>query len=183
MGIDPGAIASVNYFTNDFDTTTQGIDLVATYPLTTPIGRTMFTLAGNWTNTKVDDYDPAISGDLYAQQIVETSPEFRFTLTADHTWGPWRLLARGRYYDDFNYFQALTLSNRMFAHARFLLDLEASYTFFNTGVTLAVGADNLFDKYPTRNQYARSYYGEKYPGISPYGFSGGFYYFRASYAF
>ena len=180
MGIDPGAIASVNYFTNDFDTTTQGVDLVATYPLTTAVGRTMFTLAGNWTNTKVDDYNPDISGDLYAQQIVETSPEFRFTLTADHTWGPWRLLARGRYYDDFNYFQALTLNDRMYAHARFLMDLEGSYTFFSSGVTLAVGADNLFDKYPTRNQYARSYYGEKYPGISPYGFSGGFYYVRAS---
>lgn len=53
-------------------------------------------------------------------------------------------------------------------------------------MTLAAGVDNLFDTYPTRlrpehrkgNRYDA---GQKYPNTSPYGFNGGFYYFRAAY--
>ncbi len=56
-----------------------------------------------------------------------------------------------------------------------------------TGALLAVGqvagaqnVQNLFDTYPTRNPYAGGA-GQKYPVISPYGFSGGFYYLRAGF--
>ena len=178
QGIDALGVGQVNYFTNDFDTTTQGIDLVATYPLTTSIGRTMLTFAGNWNNTKIDS---AGSLSLVRQlQLTESEPEFRFSLMADHMFGPWRFLTRLHYYDDFNEFQSFDVADRIYAHARMLMDVEASYTFFNPGLTVAAGAQNLFDTYPTRNQYSGSY-GLKYPVISPYGFNGGFYYLRAGF--
>ena len=84
----------VSYFNNDFSTTTQGLDVVATYPLEWFGGRagaTLFTFAGNWNTTEVDTRNPRITNDLRAAQIENTSPEFRFTLSADHSWGPWRL--------------------------------------------------------------------------------------------
>ena len=49
-------------------------------------------------------------------------------------------------------------------------------------MTLAFGAQNLLDTYPTRNKYAGRH-GMKYPVVSPYGYNGGFYYLRTSYAF
>ncbi len=179
-GIDALGVGLVRYFTNDFDTTTQGIDIVATYPLELfggTFGRTQFTGVANWNNTKVDSHGSAINA-LRIGQLEESEPEFRFSLTADHTWRAWRLLSRFHYYDDFNEFQNFTVEKRIYAHARALLDLELSYTFFDTGLTVAVGAQNLFDTYPTRNRYA-GVYGQKYPVNSPYGFNGGFYYLRA----
>ncbi len=179
-GIDVLGVGQVNYFTNDFATTTQGLDLVATYPLELFGGRfgtTAFTLAGNWNNTKVDSHGPSVDA-LRIAQLQESEPEFRVSLTADHTWRAWRLLSRFHYYDDFNEFQNFTVEKRIYAHARALLDMELSYTFFDTGLTVAVGAQNLFDTYPTRNRYA-GVYGQKYPVNSPYGFNGGFYYLRA----
>ncbi len=66
------------------------------------------------------------------------------------------------------------------------MDLELSYTFLNLpfmeAATLAVGAENLFDKYTQRNPYA-TIAGAKYPKTSPYGFNGGFYYLRAGFEF
>ena len=180
-------LATVQFFNNDLDMTIQGVDVVATYPLELfggGIGRTLFTLAGNWNTLKVDSYSVDITGDWLATATRETEPEFRFVLSADHGWGPWRLLTRLKYYDDFQDFSSYS---QMHAHARTLLDLEASYTFFDSGVVVAVGAENLFDTYPTRNTVdswgAPGRYGMKYPDYSPYGFSGGFYYFRASYSF
>ena len=179
-GIDFSSLSLVRYFTNDFDSTTQGVNVVATCPLDWFGGRTAFTFAGNWNNSKVDTHGPALR-DYHVAHIEEIDPEFRFTLSADHRWGPWRLLSRLRYYDDFHSFPGLsTLRNRTHAKARALLDLEASYTFLNTGLTLAFGAQNLFDTYPTKNRGA-AVFGEKYPVTSPYGFNGGFYYARAGF--
>ena len=179
-GIDVPGLSLVRYFTNDFGTTTRGVDVVATYPLEWLRGRTLFTFAGNWNDSKVDSHGPSLR-DYHVAHIEEIDPEFRFTFTADHRFGPWRFLTRWHYYDDFHSFPGLsTLRNRTHAHARALMDLEASYTFFDTGVTLAFGAQNLFDTYPTRNRGA-GVFGEKYPVTSPYGFNGGFYYVRAGF--
>ena len=179
-GIDVVGVGQVSYFTNDFGTTTQGVDLVATYPLEWfggKAGRTQFTGVANWNNTKIDSRGSTVT-DVWEARIEEQEPEFRFSLTADHTWGAWRLLSRLHYYDDFNY-ESLN-AYRMYSHARALLDLELSYTFFDAGLTVAAGAQNLFDTYPTRNPHSGAY-GEKYPVISPYGFNGGFYYLRAGF--
>ena len=179
-GIDFSSLSLVRYFTNDFDSTTQGVDVVATYPLDWFSGRTLFTFAGNWNNSKVDKHGPALR-DYHVAHLEEIDPEFRFTLSVDHRWGPWRLLSRLHYYDDFHSFPGLsTLRDRTHAHARALLDLEASYLFLDTGLTLAFGVQNLFDTYPTKNRGA-TVFGEKYPVTSPYGFNGGYYYVRAGF--
>ncbi len=183
LGIDTGGVTSVRYFANAFETYTQGIDLIATYPLELfggGIGTTLLTFAGNWNDTKInlDSINPNVVGALRKHQIEEHDPQFRFSLMADHEWGAWRFLARLHYYHDFTEWQNIG-SDHIYSHARVLLDMEASYT-FDFGITVAAGAENLFDKYPTKNPYRRSY-GQTYPVISPYGYSGGFYYFRAGF--
>ncbi len=162
------------------------MDLVATYPLELfggSIGTTMLMFAGNWNDTKInlDSIDTNVITALQKHQLEEVEPEFRFSLMASHTWGAWHLLTRLHYYDDFTERHQDNDAQPIYAHARALLDIEASYMFRN-GLEFAAGADNLLDTYPTRNRYARDY-GQKYPVTSPYGHNGGFYYLRASYSF
>ena len=180
------SIGAVRYYTNDFDTTTQGVDLVATYPLRTVAGTTKLTLVGNWNKTEVDSRDPDVIDDKRVTQIEETLPEFRFTLTADHTWGLWRFLTRLHFFDDFHDFHVNEEAFSINAGERWLLDVEVSRTLLNVpfmqAVTLAAGAENVFDQYPRRNPYARAL-GARYPESSPFGFSGGFYYLRAGFEF
>ena len=180
-GVTARAGGFIQYFTNDYDRTTQGVDVVATYPLELLGGSTLFTFAGNWNNTEIDSFNPAIIDPaVQLRQLEDSEPQFRFSLMADHVQGAWRFLTRLHYYDDFTELQGgFDPSEKIYAHARLLVDLEVSYTFADA-VTIAVGAQNLFDTYPTRNPYAGGA-GQKYPVISPYGFSGGFYYLRAGF--
>ena len=181
---DASSFTGVRYFTNDFDTTTQGLDLVATYPLESFAGSTLFTFVGNWNHTRVDSRNPAIIDDTRVRQLEDNLPEFRFSLTSDHRYGPWRLLTRLHFYDGF--YAAYLRDLPIQAGERWLVDAELSYTFlhlpFVGALTLAFGAENLFDQYPARNPHARLA-GAKYPASSPYGFHGGFYYLRAGLEF
>ena len=183
---DASSITSVRYFTNAFDTTAQGLDIVATYPLTSPAGDTVLTFAGNWNRLTLDRFDPHTINRKQVLQIEDGLPEFRFSLTADHVRGPWRFLTRLYFYDEF--FEAHGNSNANFLTGgeQWLLDLEASYTLptlpFTQAVTLAAGAENVFDSYPDRNPYG-PVTGAKYPESSPHGFNGGFYYVRAGFEF
>ena len=182
---DAHSFSGVNFFTNDFDTTTQGIDVVATYPLHTFAGHTLLTFVGNWTDTQVDSFNPNIINATRRRQYEDALPEFRFSLTADHTWGPWRFLTRVHYYDPF--FEDIVEAGLTSINGeRWLTDMELSYTFrdlpFMQMATFAFGAENVFDQYPRKSRWA-PVLGNKYPPNSPYGFNGGFYYLRASFEF
>ena len=183
--VGPNQISVLRFYTNDFDTTTQGVDVVATYPLQSVAGFTQFTLVANWNKTEVDSRTPEFISDKLVRQIEEGLPQFRFSLTADHNWGPWRFLSRLYYYDRFRDYP--TDSSFGFnAGERFLMDMELSYTLLNLpfmeAATIAAGAENIFDQYPRRNPQATGA-GLKYPETSPYGFNGGFYYLRAGFEF
>ena len=184
--IGPNQISELRFYTNDFDTTTQGVDVVATYPLQSVAGFTQFTLVGNWNKTEVDSRSPEFIDDQLVRQLEEGLPQFRFSLTADHNWGPWRFLSRLYYYDRFRDYPTDDSTAGFNAGERFLVDVELSYTFLNLpfmdAATFAVGAENVFDQYPRRNPKATDA-GLKYPETSPYGFNGGFYYLRAGFDF
>ena len=179
----PGAdaIRTVRYFANDFDTTTQGIDLVADY-MTKGLGGDMhFTLAANWNDTSVDKFNPNGIDDKRINQVERNLPKFRTTLTAELLRDPWQFLGRLRYYGDFFEYQADWVGWPIEAEARILVDAEVGYT-VTDGIRLVAGARNLFNTYPTENPHARSS-GARYPDSTPYGFSGGFYYFKVIWNF
>ncbi|QLL10546.1 hypothetical protein [Pseudomonas chlororaphis] len=48
---------------------------------------------------------------------------------------------------------------------------------------VAVGAQNLFDKYPDPIGVSNSSFGDNWGSYSPFGFTGGYYYTRLQYAF
>ena len=176
---DATAFTSVRFYTNEYETTTQGIDLVVTWPFSWGSGDTELTFVGNWNETTVDDFNPAIVNPLVqVRQLEEALPEYRFTLTGTHIVGPWRFQGRGRYYDEFFEAHGGVATFPFISDAKFFLDAEAAYT-FNDSLSLAAGVHNLLDEYPSENPF-QQVYGAKYAESSPYGFNGGFYYLRAS---
>ena len=75
----------------------------------------------------------------------------------------------------------------------FITDLELGLK-ATENIKLSIGANNLFNKYPTKRSYeyiraaqlasgSSSYASNVYPTISPYGINGGYYYGRVTVKF
>jgi iron complex outermembrane receptor protein len=108
----PGAtdFSTVRFYTNDFDTTTEGVDVVATYALDWGnAGRTNLTAAWNYNRTDVDSFgeDPDNPGEprvIDRSRIVDLenlNPRNRGIFTANHSWRDFSFLVRASYYDEY----------------------------------------------------------------------------------
>jgi len=172
---DASSFVGVRFFTNDFDTTTQGVDVVATLPIG---GNSELTFTGNWTDTEVDAFNPTIIGDTRVQQLEDNLPEIRFTFMGAHEFGDFSGLWRINFYD--NYFEAHLDDGTLpiFAGAETTLDLELGYT-FGDSLRVTLGGQNVTDEEPDINPWA-DVVGAQFPVTSPMGFNGAFYYVRAS---
>ncbi len=178
---DQSSVNEVRWFANDFDTTTEGIDIVATYPMDLFDGSTDLTFAANWTRTEITKRNPDTIADHTVLQKEEAVPKTRFSLTADHQKGPWRVLGRFRYYGDYVnvHLNVPQLTQRL--DKRFLFDMQVTYT-CNDNYHFTVGAENLFDVDPDKSVFA-GIVGAEYPENSPFDFNGGFYYAKAVFEF
>ena len=181
---DAQALTSVRFYTNDFATTTEGVDLIIDYPMDLGIGVSNLSFAFNYTNTTVDNRNPEVINDKRVIQLEQNLPNTRFTLSFNHNQGPWNLLARVRHYGDYVEFSTDDGSARLDADARILVDAEIGYNFNDMG-TLILGMENMFDEYPTNQKNNADPYpaGLLYAETSPFGFNGGFYYLRAIWNF
>jgi iron complex outermembrane receptor protein len=165
------------FFNNDFDTKTQGVDVVLSGPLEIiAAGETSYAAALNYTDTSIENAGQTISP-TRLQQIEESVPKWKGNFSLTHTQGPWRLLGRLNYYG--SYFEAHLEDNTLpiDGDAAVLVDAEVGYK-ITENIELIAGAQNLFDQYPVDNPWA-GIVGAKYGERSPYGFNGGFYYVKA----
>lgn len=182
--LEANSLTSVTYFTNDFDTETQGIDLIASYPFELIAGgMSRVQLALNWTDTEVTKYSDNIS--KYKIEMLEDNlPALRYTLTLMHTQGDLHFTARANYYSDYyeDHLDDNSEDARLYPGNEVTVDVEASYD-INDNFNIAFGASNLFDNYPDKNPLDSAYAGAAYPTTSPMGFNGGFYYTRLAYKF
>ena len=177
--LDASSFTGVRFFTNDFDTTTQGIDLVATTSASLFGGDTQFSLTYNWTDTQVDSFNPDIIGDTRVRQLEDNLPDHRAAFVANHVQGNFRGLLRINYFGE--YYEAHLDDGTLpiEAGAEYTVDVEAGYN-FTDAFSVTLGAANLFDEYPDDNPWA-GVVGAQYPVTSPMGFNGGFWYLRANY--
>ena len=167
--------AGVQFFTNDFDTQTKGVDIVASTPIAlTSEGDTSFTAAFNYNKTEVTRQGPALS-DWRLATIENDIPNWRGNLSLNHQQGRFRGLARVNYYGSFTEYY-LNLTRRTDLSAQITVDLEASYDITDS-ITASIGAQNAFDSTPTE-AFTADAFGNTYPVGSPAGFSGGLYYAR-----
>ncbi len=166
-------LQNFRFFTNDFNTRTQGIDIVATYAPASLEG-TELSFAFNHTGTRVAAYDPDVVNDTRIRQLEEGLPRYRWLVTGKHTLGDLRLLGRLSSYD--GWFDS---RDDLYYNGDYLLDLEAAYSLRETA-TVTVGGQNVLNNYPEENPNA-VFSGNRYSPNSPFGSNGGFYYLRLAY--
>ncbi len=172
-------LVSVAFFTNDFDTKTQGLDLVATLPLPAFFGGSDLTVSVNYTDTKVTRLGGL--GATRRRQLEENLPNWKGNVNLRHYMGNWRFLGRLNFHGGYSEAHANDGNRWIDAGGEITVDLEVAYA---VGVDweLVVGAANLFNNFPERNPYA-AVLGSKYPTTAPFGMSGGQYYLKMRYGF
>ena len=161
------------FFTNDFDTTTQGIDIV----LTVPVPNGDVTVLYNRTETTVTDHNPDTLDDLRIKELEENLPKQRgaLTLTQSLT-SQWSALGRASYYGDwYDSEDDETYTGKV------LFDLESTYM-ASSGIIITLGVQNLLNTYPDENPKSGNI-GNQYGQFSPFGFNGAYWYAKFGYTF
>jgi iron complex outermembrane receptor protein len=188
LGVNnPELIAQVTYFANDFDTTTQGLDIVANYTAELMGGSTKFALAYNWNETTVDSYNPDTTSDGKVKRLEEGMPQHRGTFTVSQNWDDVSMFVRANYFGEYFAVHAdddcLNGCWNEMADSAYTFDAEVSY-FFNESFKGAVGANNIFDQ-KAQKLPAESYgvLGAQYYESGPFDYNGGYYYVKLSYMF
>lgn len=180
-----GVDGDVNYFTNGFDTTTRGIDAVANYRTRLLDGGLNLTLAYNYNESEVTEFNPSVISAAQRFNIANLPPKHRLNASGNWQLGDFQVNARVNYFS--SWANQLEYPGQRFS-GKATADLDLSYTFFDH-YTLTVGANNIFDTYPDRiapsttnpiyaltNSLAD---GQIYPRSGgPFGINGGFYYVR-----
>jgi iron complex outermembrane receptor protein len=209
-----GAVA-VQTFVNGATVRTRGIDLVATYEMPTSFAMINWVFSANYNENKIRKIAP-LPAALYANpanpgssavidkysvvQLENSTPKFRATLSMALESGWFSMNLRESYYSRVYALESTPGNSalqgadiKVPVNASFITDLELSAKLAE-GLKLSIGANNLFNHYPTKRSYeyirgpqlesgSRSYSTNVYPSISPFGINGGYYYGRISVKF
>ena len=192
----------ISIFSNAVNTRNKGAEVVYTYNSKfDDMGRVDWSVAANYNTVKVTKINQAPT-QLLPQALLNqsaiasletSSPKMRLNLGALWKKGIWTVNLRESVYGPSSGFTSINGSTYYESRIKTLAttDLELSVK-AGKGITLAVGANNLFNKYPDKNnpdliaaQTAALNTGAVtlYPSFSPIGINGGYYYGRLSYAF
>jgi len=172
-------LSTFAFFANDFDTRTQGIDIVGNIPVDLGTGNSSIGVAVNYTDTEVTETGGLGSTRLI--QLEENLPNLKGNVSFRHNEENWRVLARANFHDD--YVEAHLDSGDLLIEpgGEITFDVEFGYT-FGQKLDLIVGVQNIFDALPDENEFS-GVAGSLFPATAPFGFSGGQWYARAKYDF
>ena len=183
-----GNLQEFRFFTNEFETSTQGIDVI----LTAPILNGALSLAYNYTGTEVTKHNPDILNEVRIKLLQEGVPRHRGNVTLTQGIGDsLGVLGRVNYYGPWyeNAVGAQTYSDA------FLMDLEVNYAVIeNLGIT--IGVNNVLNVEPDNiteaegpdvpfdiKEFPARIVGRPFGEYSPYGFGGAFWYTKVGYSF
>ena len=189
--LQPFGASAARFFTNGVDTRTQGIDYSVDYRLPTDIGDFDLSASANQNTYKVTK-TPAtpitilpVPMSLFARQAVQRlehgTPRYKVTLQSDWSMDNWGATLRSTFYGDvLSPGTVADGSQDVETGKRSVWDAEARYKLPHD-VTVAVGADNLFDAYPRQVPPALNTTGAApFTSFSPFGFDGRCVYGRIS---
>ena len=201
--LDPTVnFTGINIFSNAADTKNTGAEFVLSYASNYgEFGRVDWSTAGNYNKVEVTKIKlappqllPQTLLDQAAISDLETaSPKYRINLSALWKKGSWSVYLRETIYgpsseygtEDGSTYYKTTITRKA------ITDLEVANQ-VTKSLTLAVGANNLFNQYPNKvnsGLLAEHRAGLEnaavgiYPSFSPIGINGGYYYARVSYSF
>jgi iron complex outermembrane receptor protein len=207
---------SVQSFVNGVKMRTRGIDLTANYRTDLgEMGNLDLTFTGNYNANKVKSINalpsalysstenPGLTSLIDTGSVVElehSTPRFRGTLNAFWSYGKFTANLRESFYSGTYVFETARSGPnagdliKSPVKSAFVTDLEVGYQ-IAAPIKITIGANNLFNKYPTERSKEffrnaelanreRGYSTSKYiTNISPYGINGGYYYARVNLTF
>jgi iron complex outermembrane receptor protein len=186
-------IGGGRFFINGVDTETEGLDIVAHYALETgSIGAFDLTLGANFNQTDVTrvpatpqlsalNPPPVLFDRINVLTFEEGTPKDKYTLLLDWKLGPVGATLRAIRYGE-SLSPGTTPANDLVLEPRTLVDIEGRFD-IGEHVRLSVGADNVFDEYPTPNPpFLNTTSNTPFPNYSPFGRSGRFVYGRIAYS-
>jgi iron complex outermembrane receptor protein len=211
------SVGAARFFINGLDTTTRGIDVVAVYRTRMAgLGNWSLSAAYNYNETKIDERLNALGplatipglvlfGRVEGLRFTDGQPRDKIVFSADGELGALGITARTtRYGKVLSPGAAAPLAPNALSltalgpddiqlRAKWITDLELRYKAFDR-LELAIGANNLFDVYPTRSPFGArpASIGGVYPAnqqyipfsiFSPFGFNGRFLYGRVGIEF
>ena len=195
--------AQGQFFMNAADTTTRGVDIVASLDHSFADSSTLrLVLAGTVNETEITDVNLPLGlpAALFTEQdrsiVEEWQPKDRFSLSGTYSRGPASILIAVHRYGEYT---VLDDGERQTYGAKYLTDASLSVDIGKLG-TFIIGANNLFDVKPDKNKIGQGRGGTIYdhdgslivdsPGVftysrrsAPFGFNGGYYYVAYEYSF
>ncbi|HEX8063639.1 MAG TPA: TonB-dependent receptor, partial [Allosphingosinicella sp.] len=209
-------VAAARFFINGLDTRTRGVDVVAVYRRNLEsLGNWSLSAAYNYNKTRIDQRLATLGplatipglvlfGRVEGLRFTNGQPRDKIVFSADGDFGNLGITARTTRYGKVvspgaqaPLADPLSLTafgpDDIFLKAKWITDLELRYKAFDR-FELAVGANNLFDVYPTRSPFGvrPAAIGGVYPAnqeyipfsiFSPFGFNGRFLYARVGIEF
>ncbi len=179
--LSPFGVQAARFFVNGVQTTTKGLDVVAGYTLRSDsLGSFNLSAAANFNDISVDRIPtstatlnpaPSLFGRNRILTIEQGTPRTKLVGSIDWKRDAFGATLRAVHYGDVLQ-PGTVLANDVHTGRHTLIDLEARYS-FNRAVSLAIGADNLFDVYPRTTPAALNNNGvTAFPYYSPFGFNG-----------
>lgn len=188
------------FFLNAIDSRTQGVDIVSTYTLqTAEWGAFNFNLGANFNDNEVTDVidapevlqnagfdqDNLFSG-VELRRFESSSPDNKFNLGVTWNYDRYTTTLRTTRYGEVED-PASTAATNEIIPAEWITDLDVNVA-LTEGLSVSVGANNLFDVYPEASRYlveSPSTFTNLFPysGFSPYGFTGRYVYGKVTYRF
>jgi iron complex outermembrane receptor protein len=182
------------FFINGVETKTRGVDVVFNVPYNAGnVGKFDFTVAANVTKTEVTKVPtttqlaalspaPVLFDRVNVLTLEKGQPKNKLNASATWTQGPIGATLRATRYGEV-LSPGTTAALDFVMHPRTTVDLEGRYA-LTKQLSLALGAENLFDQYPETLTPALNTTGNApFSNYAPFGRAGRYVYARATYAF
>jgi iron complex outermembrane receptor protein len=204
-------VSRAQFFLNAVDTTTQGVDVVATYGIQAGSGSLNLTASGNLTKTEVTDThvpqgvitrfnadsENVVLDTVFnceeRNRLEDALPRHKGALGATYRLGKVSLSGRANYYGSVEYKVArdpndpaqncyTPVERDEHFDGKIVFDADAGYQVGKW--RLSLGAINLFNTFPDKQQHDSNISGNRFiysRRVSQFGINGGFYYLRLQY--
>jgi iron complex outermembrane receptor protein len=210
--VDQVKNTGINLFANGIDTRTRGAEFTLTYPSSLPIGHVDWSASAAYNSTTVTKplgvppvgalplvQGQALFDSTALSDLTTASPKYVVNLGMSWTYDKASARLSEVIYGPSSEWENDNLdtngSTAVYYQDKIgvipTTNLELGYELMK-GLTLSAGAVNLFNRYPPQHNSnflnAQRAAGDNgavaiYPGFSPFGINGGFYYARASFSF
>jgi iron complex outermembrane recepter protein len=162
------AIQGVQFFTNDADTETTGIDLVVDYHLAwDSAGVTTFTYRGNWNQTDIVRRPIQPDGSTLVSDArkygIEHAPRYRGAFGVNHAWDRLSVDVRLNSYGAWSTSDNALAQFQSFSSTQ-QVDLSLGWK-VNESISATLGGRNVFDAYPDEDNVTTCC-GQKYPEVA-----------------